>query len=402
MIHRISDGLAASAGPRPLGILALLVGLGPFALPVCAQPAQAGKGTAASAPVGSAKPKEVPLLERLRSPYEADRSVAEKLRSPREALKTLYFAVILYDIFPEMIADAVACLDLDEVHPRPAPADAAMLALDLENILDSLALPLSSVPDEAAGDAVVLHDAGPATLSMRRGPDGGWRFDAKTLGRLPALRLAAAERRRQRAAAPLASLREGFTDPRATMRQFIADVANGDFYAAARALDLSTLSAEQRRQQGPALAQQLAFALQRRGFMFREEVPDRPDGPAYTWHADQHGRIALDRVRQADGNEAWLFTRLTVRNVPRMYAAVRGAEPDPRYVRLRLIVPGLEAAEGPRARKRPEDVPAHLGSPRALLQGFFRTMDAADANDARQTSRSRYLFHLSIDWPFFS
>jgi MscS family membrane protein len=390
MIHHISNWLASSAGPRLPGILVLLVGLGPFALPVGAQPPPAGQGTPA-APVGKAKPKEVPLIERLRSPYEADRPVAEKLRSPREALKTLYFAAILYDIFPEMIADAVACLDLDEVHPRPTPADAAMLALDLENILDSLALPLSRVPDEAAGDAVVLHDAGPATLSMRRGPDGGWRFDAKTLGRLPALRLAAAERRRQRTAVPLASLREGLTDPRATMRQFISDVANGDFYAAARALDLSTLSAEQRRQQGPVLAQQLAFALQRRGFMFREEVPDWPDGPAYTWHADQHGRIALERVRQADGKDAWLFTRLTVRNVPRMYAAVQGTEPNPRYVRLRLIVPGLETAAGPRARKRPEDVPAHLGSPRALLQGFFRTMDAADANDARLADALEYL-----------
>jgi MscS family membrane protein len=391
MFPRISDGLVSSAGPGPLVLLVLLLGLGPFALPAGAQPVQAGKGMPASAPVGKPNPNEVPLIERLRSPYEADRPVAEKLRSPREALTTLYFAIMLYDIFPEMIADAVACLDLDEVRSRPAPADAAMLALDLENVLDSLALPLSSVPEEAAGDAVILHDAGPATLSMRRGPDGGWRFDAKTLGRLPALRLVAAERRRQRAAAPLASLREGLTDPRATMRQFMSDVANADFYAAARALDLSTLSAEQRRQQGPVLAQQLAFALQRRGFMFRQEVPDRPDGPAYTWHADQHGRIALERVRQADGKDAWLFTRLTVRNVARMYDAVQNVEPNPRYVRLRLIVPGLEAAGGPRARKRPEDVPAHLGSPRALLQGFFRTMDAADANDARLADALEYL-----------
>jgi MscS family membrane protein len=74
-----------------------------------------------------------------------------------------------------------------------------------------------------------------------------------------------------------------------------------------------------------------------------------------------------------------------------MYAAVRDVAPDPRYVRMRLVVPGLEAAAGPTARKRPEDVPAHLGSPRALLQGFFRTMDAADTNDARLADALEYL-----------
>ena len=128
--------------------------------------------------------------------------LADKLRSPRETLKTLYFAVILYDLFPQMIDDAVACLDLDAVQPRPAPEDAAMLALDLEYILQSLALPLSGVPDEAAGDAVVLHDADGFKLAMRRGPDGGWRFDAETLERLPAMRRAAAERRQQRGRGP--------------------------------------------------------------------------------------------------------------------------------------------------------------------------------------------------------
>ena len=381
MSRRLSLAASACSGY----LLVILVGLG-SSPPARAQPVQPAP---ASGPVPREKPKEIPLIERLRSPYEADRTPAEKLRSPRETLKTLYFAVNLYDVFPEMIGDAVACLDLDGLQPRPTHDNATMLALDLENTLDGLALPLRSVPDEAAGDSVVLQ-AGEVTLALRRGPDGGWRFDTNTLGRLPALRLAERERRRQRAATP-ASLREGFTDPRATLRQFIVDVANGDFYAAARALDLSSLSTEQRRQQGPVLAQQLAFALQRRGFMFRQEVPDRPDGPPYTWHADRHGRIAMDRVRQADGKDAWLFTRLTVRNIPQMYAAAQAAAPDARYVRLGLVVPGLEAGNAPRVRKRPEDVPAHLGSPRAMLQGFFRTVDAADANDARLANALEYL-----------
>jgi MscS family membrane protein len=358
-----------------------------LALPVAAQTPKATKPAAVPKP--SAKEKSI--AERLRSPRSADKSFGELLRSPRETLKVLYYAAITYDLFPEMMEEAVACLDLDALTPRPAAADAAVLALELEQVLHSLALPLSSVPDEPAGDAVVLHDADGFKLAMRRGADNGWRFDGDTLRRLPALRKAAREKGRQRAA-DLAALREGFTDPRATLRQFIVDVAYGDFYAAARALDLSRMSSEQRRQQGPALAQQLAYVMQRRGYLFRQEVPDTIDGPAYTWHADKHGRIALERVRQPDGKDAWLFTKQTVRNIPRMYEGVKDAAPDSRYARLGFVVPPLQAVPNPAAvRKRPEDVPAHLGSPRAVLRGFFRTMDAADANDSLLADALEYL-----------
>jgi MscS family membrane protein len=383
MCHRLLFAASVRSGI----LVVLVVGFGLSVLPARAQPVQSTPSPNLST---KEKPKEIPLIERLRSPYEADRPAAEKLHSPRETLKTLYFAVITYDLFPQMIDDAIACLDLDSLRPRPALDAAALLALSLENTLDGLALRLSDVPDQAAGDAFVLHDADGIRLTLRRSPDGGWRFDAQTLERLPAIRLAARLRSQQRALAS-ASLREGFTDPRATLRQFISDAAHGDFYAAARALDLSSLSTEQRRQQGPVLAQQLAFALQRRGFLFRQEVPDQPDASPYTWHADEHGRIALDRVHQADGKDAWLFTRLTVRNIPRMYAAAQANAPDGRYMRLGLVVPGLQAAGTARARQRPDDIPAHLGSPRALLQGFFRTMDAADDNDARLAEALEYL-----------
>ncbi len=314
--------------------LLLLAGCGAPISPAHAQPPGASALPNAAA---KPKPKEIPLADRLRSPQQASRPLTDKLRSPRETLKTLYFAVLLYDLFPQMIDDAVACLDLDGLQPRPAAEDAAMLALDLEYVLQSLALPLSGVPD--SGGRRTRRAARRGRIQAR--PCGAARTAAgastpQTLNALPAMRRAARERPTAAQRRPSTDLREGFTDPRATLRQFIADAARGDFYAAARALDLSSLSTEQRRQQGPVLAQQLAFVMQHRGFMFRQEVPDRPDGPPYTWHADKNGRIALDRVRQPDGKDAWLFTRQTVRNIPRMYAAVQAAEPDPA-----LRAPGL-------------------------------------------------------------
>jgi MscS family membrane protein len=367
---------------RSLVCLAILVA------PALAQPPAGQPGNGAK-PVPKEKPKEKPLAERLRLPRDPDQPLVERLRSPRETLKTLYFAINVYDLFPQMIEDAVACLDLGGLQPRPAPADAAMLAVQRAFILQRLDLALSSVPDQDAGGVVVLYDGEPFRIVLRRGADGGWRFDAETLGRVPEMRRAAAARR-QVSPQELAGFREGFTDPRATMRQFFSDAANGDFYSAARALDLSSLSNEDRRQRGPALAQQLAFVLQRRGYFFRQEVPDQPSGPPYTWHADANGRLALERVRQPDGKDAWLFTRQTVRNIPRMYEAVKDAAPDVRYVRLGLVIPALQT--GPvAARKRPDDVPPHLGSPRAVLRGFFKTLDDADADDAKLADALEYL-----------
>jgi MscS family membrane protein len=350
--------------------------------PACAQSNQNVKPAAA---------KAKPLAERLTSPLDTSRPLTDKLRSPRETLKTLYFAVTLYDLFPEMMSDAVACLDLDALQPRPGVEDSIMLALDLEQVLQTLSLPLAGVPDHAAGEPVTIFDADGITITLANGRDGGWRFDAATLKRLPAMRRAALERYKKRPR-DLTNLREGFTDPRSAMRQFISASANGDFYAAARAIDLTSFSNEQRRQQGPVLAQQLAFVMQRKGYMFRQEVPDAPDSSHYTWHADQSGRIAMDRVRLPNGKDSWLFTKQTVRNITKMYAAAQSLSPAPQYARLGMLVPALEAGADVRtARKRPEEVPPHLGSPRAVLQGFFRTIDAADKDESRLAEALEFL-----------
>jgi MscS family membrane protein len=365
-----------------LGFVCAVIGLVFRDAPAHAQTKQAAKPAAA---------KVKPLADRLTSPRDTNRPLVDKLRSPRETLKTFYYAITLYDLFPEMMEDGIACLELDALKPRPGVEDSIMLALDLEQVLQTLSLPLNGVPDQGVGDSVATYDADGFKIALKRGQDGGWRIDAGTLERLPAMRRAAAERRKKRPS-DLSGLRDGFTDPRAAMRQFISDAVNGDFYAAARALDLTSFSNELRRQQGPVLAQQLAFVLQRHGFMFRQEVPDLPDGPPYTWHADANGRIALDRVRLPNGKDSWLFSKQTVRNIPKMYAAAKSAEPVSQYARLGIVVPALEMEAGSVAtRKRPDDVPPHLGSPRAVLQGFFRTMDTADKDDSRLVDALEFL-----------
>jgi MscS family membrane protein len=323
-----------------------------------------------------------------------DQPLSEKLRSPRDTVQTLYYAVDMYDYHPAMIADAVACLDLGDSMPADS-ASAALLAMHLECILNQLEIPLAGVPDRPDAEPVIFKLAEDRTkthdITMRRGADGLWRFDRATVDRIPDLHRVV-QGHQKNLQAERAQLREAYTDPRATMKRFMLESLTGDFTAAAKALDLSALSSADRRDRGPALAQQLAFVLQRRGYTYSQLMPNDPNGPNFTWHADADGRIALERVHFTEGKDAWLFSRRTVKNLPRMYAAAQPAKPDQRYVRLGLLVPPLPAdGRAVSIRERPRTVPDQLANARAVLKAFFRTIDDADSNDARLNDALQFL-----------
>lgn len=319
-----------------------------------------------------------------------DQPLAQKLRSPRDTLQTLYYAVDVYDYYPAMICDAVATLDLGTTMPADS-ASAALLAVQLESILKSLDIPLAAVPDSPTGPALKFDVPGeskeqsfPVVLS-RGSKDGLWRFDTKAVEAIPGLNRIVAARQKD-LMTERDALKENYTDARATMKRFMADCYTGNFVAAAQALDLSKLSTAERREHGPALAQMLAFVLQRRGYVYTQLLPNSPSAPMFTWHADADGRIALERIHPAEGKDAWLFNRHTVANLPKMYAAAQPAIPDPRYVRLGLVIPPIKAdGTATVTLKRPATVPDRLASPRALLRTFFRSMDTADSNDAKLT-----------------
>jgi MscS family membrane protein len=312
-----------------------------------------------------------------------------KLATPRETLKTLYFSIIAYDFHPALIDDAVACL---ERGPDLAEnvAEAARLAIELDTILQELCLPVNAAPENPSGETALLYAAEGFKIAFRRRADGFWRFDRDTVERIPSMYRLALQRRQDLQTRRL-GLRENFTDPSAAMRRFLVDGLGGDYYAAAQALDLSRLSPDQRSDQGPILAQQLLFVIQRRGWIFFQEISNNPDGPPYTWHADRAGRIVLERVHLPGGKDAWLFSKGTVRNLETMYQAAQGQEPDARYVQLGRIVPPVSSAAAASQQQPPPSVPPELGSPRALLRGFFGTMDEAESDNSRLADAIIYL-----------
>ena len=123
---------------------------------------------------------------------------------------------------------------------------------------------------------------------------------------------------------------------------------------------LSRLAVDQRSDQGPLLAQKLLFVIQRRGWVYFQEIPNQPDGLPYTWHADHDGRIVLERVHLPEGKDAWLVSKNTIKNLDAMYQAARSKEPDARYVQLgRVVAPVSDAIAS--GSQRPSGVAAQFG-----------------------------------------
>ena len=159
--------------------------------------------------------------------------------TPRRMLETFFFAVFCYDLAPELIVNAIDCLDYSVVGKDVGERNAALMAHELNSILTKQDIALYSVPDEKelAGERHVLVDRDPIHIVIARQPDGRWRFDGQTVGRIGMMRLAffRGQREIQEARMRLAA---GRTDPESTMRGFLVDAARRDFTAAARCLDL--------------------------------------------------------------------------------------------------------------------------------------------------------------------
>lgn len=304
--------------------------------------------------------------------------------TPRKTLETFWFAVLIYDLSPDLIVNAIDCLDLSGIDDQMRERDAALMAHELNFILSRLDVPLYGVPEHCEGGAVSLTDAEGYHISLARQDDGRWRFDRQTVARIGEMRRRNMLDQREIEKAREA-MAEGRTDPETTLRTFTTDAMGlRDFAEAARCLDLRDVPPQLRATRGPELARKLAFVMQRCGFVFPQEAPSDPVGFRYVWHSNHRGRIMLERVRLAEGREAWLFSRNTLLNLDALVKGFLDAEPDPRYGRVGVLLDRSSLADGKTGRvPPPAGVPATLGSPRDTLRTFLGAMDELEYDDAR-------------------
>ena len=127
--------------------------------------------------------------------------------------------------------------------------------------------------------------------------------------------------------------------PRAALESFVAAAAAERFDEAAHLLDLREFATEDQAALGPMLARQLHEVIERKLWLDFGDYPDRPDGLDATASKDNplagevrrsyrlaildlDGRpvpVRLNRVKPRDGDPAWVFSRQTVENVPRLH-----------------------------------------------------------------------------------
>jgi len=117
--------------------------------------------------------------------------------------------------------------------------------------------------------------------------------------------------------------------PRRTIEGFLKQAKDGDFLRAASYLDLRTIPVEARDQEGPELAQKLAYFLQRQPTFDPATLPDDPEvnpGDRGTYVAaklyvgEEPMPIVLKRERFPDGVDRWLIGESTVELIPRVDA----------------------------------------------------------------------------------
>jgi MscS family membrane protein len=300
-------------------------------------------------------------------------------------LETFFFANCGYDLAPELIVNAIDCLDYSGIGRGVSERDAAVMAHDLNAIATRQDIALYAVPDgkNLECDSYVLIDRDSIRLVLEKQSDGRWRFSSETVRRIGTMRIESFRRQREVQESRM-KLAEGRTDPESTMRTFLADAARRDFAGAARCLDLRDVPLKLRSVRGPELARKLAFVIQRCGFVFPQEIVSDPDGWRYIWHSNRSGRIMLDRVRQHDGKDAWLFSRGTLHNLDALVEHFRHSPPDQRYAFVGVLIDASslsEAAKQPAP--PPPGVPREIASARATMGTFLEAMDDPEIDEAQ-------------------
>jgi MscS family membrane protein len=123
--------------------------------------------------------------------------------------------------------------------------------------------------------------------------------------------------------------------PRSSVEGFLTAGREGNFALAARYLDLSGLPAGAQASQGPRLARQLWFVLERRATMDLSALSINPLGESNDGLPPNQERLVriewrggfadinLERVRESDGLDVWKVSSRSVEQIPKLYERFR-------------------------------------------------------------------------------
>ncbi|MBV8228501.1 MAG: mechanosensitive ion channel family protein [Planctomycetaceae bacterium] len=130
--------------------------------------------------------------------------------------------------------------------------------------------------------------------------------------------------------------------PQAAVENFVDSCRVGDDLRAARSLNLNAIAPPRQVELGKQLARKLWVVMNQQVWFKWSDVPDRPDGrdedeavakdrdsapkgprPSFLLYwvfiGDRDYEIRLERIKAADAQPVWVFSRQTVRHIPILY-----------------------------------------------------------------------------------
>ncbi|NBR06319.1 MAG: mechanosensitive ion channel family protein [Planctomycetes bacterium] len=331
-----------------------------------------------------------PDLEALKT-YQ-NQPLIVKLSTPVNTFNTLCFAADAYFEIPSLMAEAFNCLEIEPGSVSPDVLN--RMILDLEEILDELSVPLNDLNPLPGQDHVVVFKDESLNIVLKKCQDGLWRFDKETVSRIKAMRAVSASRTRARKLIA-SQLKSGLHDPNNTMSEFMEHAYNNDFITATHHLDLSEFPPDKIKTEGALICWKLAAIIQRKGYLFTQEIPEDPEGPKYIWNANSKGMIAVQRVYRPGGKDAWLFTKDTIRAVDSMYEDLKNQPIDIRYKIMGRIIPPVPANFDPLLFQlksgKPDSVPDELSTPRKLLRNFYLAIMMAEFDIKQKKNLNNFL-----------
>ncbi len=294
-----------------------------------------------------AKPGDAsePVKDASKTPDVAAKPKVDR-HSPRATIQSFMVAVQGSGDRPELMADAVVCLDTSKIEGDDRDQWVLSLARRLHFVIDKLGLQLEDIPEEydqpfyvfktiTINDADDADDADEYDIVLRADADlSEWFFSADTIALVPAMYEYLSKTVEETSTSKDSDVPVARRTPRATMGTFktAMDSKPPDFATAIACLDPSGSDPGSWDAVGKNLVVRLKNVIDKKRLVVLADIPEAPAENEYVWFADETGSIVLHKIAETGSYPKdwayaptlgeWRFSSKTLQTIDALYKSL--------------------------------------------------------------------------------